>query len=98
MGHSDICMANVYLYTKFGANRSINGRYILLFLFFQDGGRPPSWILEEVGFWYVVTLAWPISSCTQNLVQIGQEMAEIYLFMYFPVSYTHLTLPTIYSV
>ena len=70
-GHSDPCMANIYLHTKFGANRSINGRDIAV-LCFQDDGRPPSCILEKVGYWAIVNLAWPISSCTPNLVQIGQ--------------------------
>jgi len=29
---------------KFGRNRSIHGRDMPIFRFFQDGGRPPSWI------------------------------------------------------
>jgi len=64
-------MANIYLHTKFGANRSLNGRDIAV-LYFQDGGQPPSWILEKVGFGATMTLAWPMSICVPNLVQIGQ--------------------------
>jgi len=30
--------------TKFGRNRSNRGRDMAIFLFFQDGGRLPSWI------------------------------------------------------
>ena len=30
-----------------------------------------------------MTLVWPVSICTPNLVQIGQDATEIYLFMYF---------------
>ena len=41
-------MANIYPHTKFGANRSINDRDIAV-LCFQDGGRPPSWILGKDG-------------------------------------------------
>jgi len=29
------------------------------------------------------TLVWRTSICTQNLVEIGPEMAEIHLFIYF---------------
>ena len=29
---------------KFGRNRSNRGRHMVTFRFFQDGGRPPSWI------------------------------------------------------
>jgi len=31
-----------------------------------------------------MTLMWPISITVSNLVQIGQELAEICLFVYFP--------------
>ena len=31
-------------YAKFGGNRSNRCRDITIFQFFQDGGRPPSWI------------------------------------------------------
>jgi len=29
------------------------------------------------------TLVWGVCNCRQNLVQIGQELAEIQLFVYF---------------
>ena len=32
--------------TKFGQNRSNRGRDTAIFGFFQDGGRPPSWICD----------------------------------------------------
>ena len=31
-------------HAKFGQNRSNRDRYMAIFPFFQDGGRPPSWI------------------------------------------------------
>ena len=64
-------MTNIYLHTKFGEiGQEIAEIY--LFMYFQYGGRPPSWILGKVKFLDPVTLV--------------------------SVSYTHLTLPTIYSV
>ena len=56
---------------------------IYLFMYFQYGGRPPSWIFRKVWFLAPVTLVWPKSICTPSLVQIGQQMTEIYQFMYF---------------
>jgi len=50
---------------------------IYLLMHFQYGGRPPSLILEKVKFLAPMTVVWPISICTQHLVQIDQEMAEI---------------------
>ena len=37
-------MAELRRHAKFGRNWSIHGRDIPIFRFFQDGGRPPSWI------------------------------------------------------
>ena len=54
------------MHTKFGANRSINDRDIAV-LYFQDGDRQPSRILEKWELGATVTLAWPISICTPNL-------------------------------
>jgi len=39
-------MAEVRPRAKFCPNRSNRGRYMAIFLFFQDGGRPPSWICD----------------------------------------------------
>ena len=34
----------LYHHAKFGRNRLYYGRDVAIFRFFQDGGRPPSWI------------------------------------------------------
>ena len=36
-----------------------------------------------------VTLVWPISIHKPNLVQIGQEVVEIHVFLYSPALITH---------
>jgi len=38
---------------------------------------------HKSNFWAPITLLWRISICKPNLVQIGPEIAEIHLFMYF---------------
>ena len=45
------CIANIYLQTKYGANRSRNC-WVHLFMYFQDGGHLPSWIVLPQ-FWTV---------------------------------------------
>jgi len=73
-------MANVYLPTKFDANILINDRDMAD----KQNSKwrpPPSWIFNECCFGAPVVLTWPIWSSTQNLVQIGQGLAEIQPFV-----------------
>ena len=81
-------MAELRRLAKFRRNRSNRGRDMAIFRFFQDGGRPPSWICY-VCVWTTQEGHLVVFIAVQNLVGIDAVVS---------VSYTHLTLPTIYSV
>jgi len=53
-------------HAKFGRNRSNCCRDMAIFLFFQDGGRPPSWICC-VGVWTILEGCLVVFITVQNL-------------------------------
>ena len=48
------------------------------FSFFQDGGRPPSWIFKSWKFQPPVPFGGPICVSTPNVAKIGQTVPEIW--------------------
>ena len=48
---------------------------------FQDGGRPPSWILIQVKNGATTRCGLPMSTTTPNLVTIAQMAAELLRFV-----------------
>jgi len=48
---------------------------------FQDGGRPPSWILIQVKNGVTARCRLPMSTTTPNLVTIAQMAAELLRFV-----------------
>jgi len=50
---------------------------ILRFFYFQDGRRPPSWILKFLNFWLTVILGSLICIAVPNFTKIDQTVAEI---------------------
>ena len=53
------------------------------FSFFQDGGRPPSWIFKRWKFQLLIPFGGPNGVIVPNFVQIGQGGAEICPFLIF---------------
>ena len=49
--------------------------------FFQDGGRPPSWILIQVKNGVTARCGLPMPTTTPNLVTIAQMAAELLRFV-----------------
>ena len=47
------------------------------FFDFQDGCRPPSWMLEFLNFWFLVRLRGLGCIIIPNFIKIGQKAAEI---------------------
>ena len=45
---------------------------------FQNGGRPPSWILKICSFCYVGLVDMPFSFLLQNFAEIGQSVNELW--------------------
>jgi len=67
---------------KFRQNRSNRGWDVIIFQFFQDGGRPPSWICDAcVGTTHEEHLV--VFITVQNLVGIGAVVLIIYTFFDF---------------
>jgi len=56
---------------------------ILRFFDFQDGRRPPSWILKFLNIWSPVRWGWLICIAVTNLITIGQTVAEISHLTFF---------------
>jgi len=75
---------HVHQHTKFGDNISNGGRSIAT-LRFQNGGRPPSWILLQVKMTsgYVADCPVSMSTIMPNLVRISQTAAELLRFSDF---------------
>jgi len=48
--HRKSWASRIYGHTKFGKDSSTGGRVMAIYVFFQNGGRPPSWIFAEVKF------------------------------------------------
>ena len=66
----------------FYRNRSNRSSDMAIFHFFQDGGRPPSWIgLTRVGTTHVEYLV--VFVTVQNLVVIGAVISTVCKFSYF---------------
>jgi len=74
--------AELRRHAKFGRNRSIHGRYMPIFRFFQDGGRPPFWIcyvcVRTTHEGYLVVFI-----AVQNLVGIDAAVLIICMFFDF---------------
>jgi len=69
-------------HAKFGQNRSNRGRDMAIFGFFQDGGRPPSWICDAcVRTTHEGHLV--VFITVQNLVGIDTVVSIICKFYYF---------------
>jgi len=45
---------------------------------FQNGGRPPSWILKICSFCHVARIDMPFCFLVQNLAEIGQSIDELW--------------------
>jgi len=45
---------------------------------FQNGGRPPSWILKIFSFCYLALDDMPFCFLTQNFAEIGQSVDELW--------------------
>jgi len=73
-------MADIFLHTI--------GDWYMAQDLFQDGDAVISNFQIPVYYHFgpPVTLKWPISICTPNLVQTSQELAEIHLFILFKMS------------
>jgi len=56
---------------------------ILLLTFFQDGGRPPSWICKSWKFELPIPFGGPKCVIVPIFVQIGQTVADIKPFLTF---------------
>jgi len=50
---------------------------ILQFFDFQDGHRPPSWILKILNFWSTIRFGILICITVRNFTKIGPAVAEI---------------------
>ena len=67
---------------KFRENRLNRGRNMAIFRFFQDGGRPPSWICNAcVGTTHEGHLV--VFITVQNLVGIDAVVLKIWTFFTF---------------
>ena len=78
----DTCIDRIYNHTKFGANQSRFGRD-MPFCVFSKMAAAAILNFQKVTFWtpddtYIARIY-----NTPNLVQIDQELAEIYPFVYF---------------
>jgi len=51
---------------------------ILRFNDFQNGGRPPSWILKICSFCHVALVDIPFCFLIQNFAEIGQSVDELW--------------------
>ena len=67
-------------HTELGEDNSNNGGVMDIFLFFQNGGQPPSWILLYVVSDVTARCGLSISTIVPNLVTIAQTAAELKLF------------------
>jgi len=59
------------------------------FFHFQDGRRPPSWILKVLNFWSNVRLGGLIRIAMPNFTKIGQTVAEISQLTIFKMAAVH---------
>jgi len=59
--------------TKFHQSRT----EIWRFYDFQNGGRPPSWILKTCSFCHVALVDMPFCFLIQNFAEIGQSVDEL---------------------
>jgi len=72
----------LHQYAKFRENRLNRGRNMAIFRFFQDGGRPPSWICNAcVGTTHEGHLV--VFITVQNLVGIDAVVLKICTFFDF---------------
>jgi len=53
------------------------------FFYFQDGRRPPSWILKFSNIWLSMRLGGLICIAVQNFIKVGQAIAEISTLTFF---------------
>ena len=67
---------------KVGRNRSNCGRDMAIFRFFQDGGRPPSWICY-VRIWTTHEGHFVVFIAVQNLVGIDTVVLIVCMFFFF---------------
>jgi len=44
---------------------------------FQNGGRPPSWILKTCSFYHVAFIGMALRFRVQNFAEIGQSVNEL---------------------
>ena len=51
---------------------------IWLYNDFQNGGRPPSWILKICSYCHMAFVGMPFCFCTQNFADIGQSVNELW--------------------
>jgi len=69
--------AELRRHAKFGRNRSNRGRDMVIFRFFQDGGRPPSWIR------YVCVWTTHEGHLVVCIAVIGIDAAVLIICMFF---------------
>jgi len=69
----------LYHRAKFGRNRSNHGRDVAIFGFFQDGGRPSSWICDAC-VWTTHEGHLVVFITVQNLVGIDTVVSIIRKF------------------
>ena len=72
-------MGELHRRAKFGRNRSKRRRDMAIFRFFQDGGRPPSWICY-VCVWTTHEGHLVVFVAVQNLVGIDAVVSMICKF------------------
>ena len=87
---------NVHRHTKFHQNRS-NGCWDSAFNNYQYGGRPPSWILKFLSFWFPVRLRGLRCIILPNFIKNGQTAAEILLLTFFKMAAVQATWLTIHE-
>jgi len=73
--YSTLRTVHVYHHAKFRDNIS-NGCRVIAIFFFQNGGRPPSWILLPVKNDVTARCGLTMASRTPNLVKISQKAAD----------------------
>jgi len=69
--------------TKFGEDISHCGWVMEIFLFFQNGGRPASWIMLQVKYGVTARCGLSMSTIMPNLETILQTAAELLRFSIF---------------